>query len=63
MESFQNYILFSIKPGQHTFLYVISPPTPTRRCPIFRSLSDLWRVMPVGVLGPLDAFAAANAAI
>lgn len=53
---FQNYVYSNTKIWLRTFLYVISPPTPTRRCPIFRSLSDLWRVMPVGVLGPLNAF-------
>jgi hypothetical protein len=57
---FQNRILLNITVRLCTFLYVISPPTPTRRCPIFRSLSDLWREMPVGVLGPLDAFVAAD---
>jgi hypothetical protein len=61
MTVFQNIISFNIKIRFYTFLYVISPPTPTRRCPIFRSRSDLWRVMPVGVLGPLDAFVAAAA--
>lgn len=36
-----------------TFLYVISPPTPTLRWPSFLSRSDLFLETPTGVFGPL----------
>lgn len=38
---------------QNTFLYVISPPTPTLLWPIFLSRSDLFLDTPTGVLGPV----------
>lgn len=39
----------SVRVSKRTFLYVISPPTPTLRWPIFLSRSDLFLDTPTGI--------------